>query len=284
MKKMYLQLLLVLFLVAGMSCNLLDDAGVNSGATLPSYAVTFDSQGAESMANPTVKMVKRPALTVVTLPVAPVKAGYSFDGWFTEVNGAGSEFTATTAVEADITVYAKWVIDTVVFTVTFYTDGGSSVDNQTVEEGALVTAPLPPSKTGFAFSGWYKDASFATLWDFTADTVTADTTIYAKWVAGTPKTISFDKNSADATGTMTALSGTEGVTVTLPVCTFTRTGYTFKGWALTAGGDIAFTDKASVVISAADITLYALWADNSVLYVISFNKNDLDATGTALTP
>ena len=280
MKKMFLNFLIAAIMTVTVSCNLLDESGLNNGGTLPTYAVTFDSQGAEMAANPGVKMVKRPALTVVTLPTTPVKAGNTFAGWFTEVNGAGTEFTATTAVDADITVYAKWVNSIVVFTVTFWTDNGSSIDNQTIENGGLANIPLPPAKTGFAFSGWYKDAGFKTLWNFTTDTVTADTTIYVKWVAGTPKNITFDKNHAEATGTMTAVGGAEGVTVTLSGCTFTRAGYTFKGWALTASGESAFNDKASLVIGATDMILYALWVDSSIQYVINFNKNDVDATGS----
>lgn len=41
-------------------------------------------------------------------PADPVKAGYTFDGWFTGENGTGSAFTSGTIVNADITVYAKW--------------------------------------------------------------------------------------------------------------------------------------------------------------------------------
>jgi len=75
----------------------------------PIYNVTFDSQSATAPANPTTKTVTIPVTTVVTLPTAPTKTGLTFGGWFTAVNGGGTEFTATTSVSADITVYAKWL-------------------------------------------------------------------------------------------------------------------------------------------------------------------------------
>lgn len=67
------------------------------------------------------------------------------------------------------------------FTVTFDTDGGSAVPPQTVEDGGLVTEPADPTKDTYTFDGWYKEDAFLTPWDFATDTVTADTTIYAKW-------------------------------------------------------------------------------------------------------
>jgi uncharacterized repeat protein (TIGR02543 family) len=36
-------------------------------------------------------------------------AGHTFGGWYTEQNGAGTEFTPTTPVTGTITVYAKWM-------------------------------------------------------------------------------------------------------------------------------------------------------------------------------
>ena len=44
------------------------------------------------------------------MPTNPTKEGYTFGGWYTEINGGGTEFTASTVVLKDITVYAKWLI------------------------------------------------------------------------------------------------------------------------------------------------------------------------------
>ncbi len=61
------------------------------------------------------KIENIPYDTTVTLPTAPIKTGFTFGGWFDE---HGIEFTDTTKVTANITVYAKWIGET--FTVTFW--------------------------------------------------------------------------------------------------------------------------------------------------------------------
>jgi uncharacterized repeat protein (TIGR02543 family) len=72
------------------------------------YTVTFDGQGATTQANPESKTVASPDTAINVLPAPPEKTGFVFGGWFTEINGGGTEFTISTAVTAPITVYAKW--------------------------------------------------------------------------------------------------------------------------------------------------------------------------------
>lgn len=74
------------------------------------YTVIFNSQNATTPAQPRTKKVTTPDTTIDSLPVAPVKTGYTFGGWYTAVNGGGTQFTKTTPVTADITVYAKWTV------------------------------------------------------------------------------------------------------------------------------------------------------------------------------
>lgn len=69
----------------------------------------------------------------------------------------------------------------VTHTVTFDSDGGSAVEPQVVEDGTLVTEPADPTKSDYTFAGWYKEDTFATMWDFDHDVVTEDITLYAKW-------------------------------------------------------------------------------------------------------
>ena len=51
------------------------------------------------------------------------------------------------------------MIKKVNFTVTFEVSGGSQVASQSVLNGGLATKPSDPTKTGYAFTGWYKDAN-----------------------------------------------------------------------------------------------------------------------------
>lgn len=68
------------------------------------------------------------------------------------------------------------------YTVTFNTDGGSAVPSQEVRSGSKATQPADPTKATYTFSGWYKENTFTTQFDFTA-AIVADTTVYAKWTA-----------------------------------------------------------------------------------------------------
>lgn len=67
------------------------------------------------------------------------------------------------------------------YTVVFDTDGGSTVAPQTVEEGGKVSRPEDPTRDTDTFEGWFKDDTLLEAWDFDADTVTGDITLYAKW-------------------------------------------------------------------------------------------------------
>lgn len=64
-----------------------------------------------------------------------------------------------------------------VFTVTFNSDGGTSVASQSVTEGQKATAPANPSKSGYTFVGWYNGN---TKYDFNS-AVTSNLTLTAKW-------------------------------------------------------------------------------------------------------
>lgn len=67
------------------------------------------------------------------------------------------------------------------WTVTFNTDGGSTVAEQ-IRANAPATKPDDPTKEGFDFGGWYTDAAFTTEYKFTeSEKVTQALTLYAKW-------------------------------------------------------------------------------------------------------
>ena len=55
----------------------------------------------------------------------------------------------------------------------------------------------------------------------------------------------------------------------------TRTGYTFKGWATSASGSVAYSSGAAYSSNAA-ITLYAVWEANT--YSVIFNANGANGT------
>ena len=115
---------------------------------------------------------------LVVEPDEPTKDGYSFGGWYTDVN-CTTAYDFNTPVNEDITLYAKWLAK---YTVSFDTDGGSTVESQTVVSGNKATIPaVNPTKKGYIFAGWYTDNTYTTEFDFENTIITDNTTVYAKF-------------------------------------------------------------------------------------------------------
>ena len=69
------------------------------------------------------------------------------------------------------------------YRVTFDSTGGSSVKSQDILPGGYVSAPEPPLREGYSFSGWYTkpEATRYDYWYFDYDPVYSNMTLYAKW-------------------------------------------------------------------------------------------------------
>lgn len=114
----------------------------------------------------------------VGVPAEPTNDGYSFAGWYTDVK-CTTAYDFNLPVNTDITLYAKWLAK---YTVSFDTDGGSTVESQTVVTGNKATKPaVNPTKKGYNFVGWYTDNTYTTEFDFENMIITDNTTIYAKF-------------------------------------------------------------------------------------------------------
>lgn len=168
---------------------------------LPAYVpknctVTFNSMGGSPVASKTAL-----ENTKITAPTAPTRAGYHFAGWYRESIYLNAwNFTAYIVTD-NMTLYAKWIP---LYVVTFNSQGGSPVAGKTVESGSKITAPASPTKTGYSFEGWYKNAecSMDALWDFGNDKVTGNVTLYAHWISTIQYTIKASSSNT-AYGTVT---------------------------------------------------------------------------------
>jgi uncharacterized repeat protein (TIGR02543 family) len=154
----------------------------------PTYTVTFNSQGGTAVSSQTVDHGGK-----ATEPTAPTKTGYTFGGWYKELECTNAWDFNTDTVIADVTLYAQWTINT--YTVDFNSQGGSPVSSQTVDHGGKATEPTAPTKTGYLFDGWYEESGCINAWDFDTDTVTSDVTLYAKWTID--RYVSKSGNNAD---------------------------------------------------------------------------------------
>ena len=81
-------------------------------------------------------------------------------------------------IEKNLTIDVKYDLDN--HTLTFETNGGSTIAPVTVRHGNAVARPTDPTKDKYTFIGWYVDPEFSAEYDF-ATVLEADKTIYAKF-------------------------------------------------------------------------------------------------------
>jgi len=151
-------------------------------------------------------------------------------------------------VEKDQEYVYEWVEnEKIKYTISFDSDDGTLVADQTVAYGDKATAPTPePTKDGFKLEGWYKDEAHTEKYDF-ATPVTEDIKLYAKW--DTVYTVKFNSDGGTSVADQTVANGE---TATVPVEP-TKAGYTFIEWQLNG---VAY-DFATPVTE--NITFLATW-------------------------
>jgi len=244
------------------------------------YTISFNTNGGNEVVSQQIEEGEK-----VTKPVDPSKEGYEFLGWYLN----GKYFNFETEVEGNLTLEARWkkIVEdnkdddkedeVTKYTVTFNSDGGSTVAKQTVEEGKKATEPKAPTKKGYTFKGWYLGS---TKYNF-SNKVTKNITLKAKWekveeekpntepeVTVKKYTVTFDANGGTSVAKQTIEEGKTAKEPTKP----TRTGYTFLGWYL---GDTKFDFSTSIT---KDIKLTAKWEKDDVIDVLIV-KDEGSSTG-----
>ena len=214
----------------------------------PIFTVSFDSNGGSSVSSQFVVKDKK-----AIKPANPTRSNYVFDGWYENSTLSNAWNFDTDTVVADTMLYAKW---THICTVTFDSNGGSSVPLQKVETGNKATKPASPTRSNYVFGGWYENSALTNAWNFGTDTVVSDTMLYAKWTR--IYTVNFESNG----GSLISFQKVEkGKKVTQPASP-TRPNYIFSGWFEDGTFNNAWDFDKNTVI--ADTTIFAKWSDAEV--------------------
>ncbi len=251
----------------------------------PAYAIRFDANGGDGA------MAKRvyAAGEEMALPaMAFTRDGWTFVGWATEpdgpvVYGETIEGGIDAANGATVTLYARWAQSQ--YAVHFNANGG---EGTMADESFWIGIPGGLSsnafaRTGYAFAGWATAADGAV--DFSdkalvtnlTETANATANLYAAWE---PHQYAVRFNRGAGTGSMAIQQLTYDTAADLMPNAFTRTGYTFAGWATESGGEKIYDDGAEVLNLAANagtvVNLYTTWTPNE--YTVKFDANG--GTGT----
>lgn len=215
----------------------------------------------------------------VKLPDDPVRAGYSFDGWYTAAEG-GDKVDISTLTKADVIVYAHWV--TGKYTVSFNYNFGAdeTYETATVDYGGKVTAPATdPEREGYVFSYWATTSDGTTPVDFEEFTVKKNTTFYARWRDASIVTYKVVLDYNNGTGDKAEYEVEQGGRISKSNANkATRKGYTLIGYADSA--EAKPSDAGVIKISdfpytpTASGTLYAVWEKTQYTAAFRFNYYD----------
>lgn len=153
---------------------------------------------------------------------------------------------------------AKAVATPNVYTVSFDANGGTAVDSVEVAFDSAFGALSVPTKTGYAFVGWFDGDVQVT--SETKLMKASDVKLVAKWTANAYK-VSFDANGG--TGSMAVQTFVYDAAGTLAPNAFVRKNHEFLGWTLSSGGEALFGDGEPVKNlsdeDGATVVLYAVW-------------------------
>ncbi len=189
-------------------------------------------------------------------PKSPTKENATFKYW--AKSGTTEAYDFSSPVTEDITL--KAVYDSI-YTVTFDSNGGSSVSSQTVKAGENVIEPKNPTKENTSFKQWVKvnnDGSAATeAYDFSQPVKESFT---LKAVYATTHKVTFDNGSTTSVQYIE-----DGVSVVEPKSP-TKENATFKYWV--KNGTTDAYDFSTPVTE--DITLKATY---DAIYTVKFNTN-----------
>ena len=161
--------------------------------------------------------------TCATLPTAPTKQGYEFDGW--SINGVNVvDNISTTPVTSNVIYKAVF---TKLHTVTFMVENEVE-DTQTIRNGEYATNVSIESTTYKVFNGWTLNGSIV---DITTQKIVSDTTFIASFTY--KHKVDFIVDGEEYNSQIV----TSGTCATLPEDP-TKQGYEFDGWSLTPNGEV----------------------------------------------
>lgn len=262
----------------------------NTGGSVPTTAQVDKVQNTTNVATPANTFLK---------------AGRTFDGWYTTSNYSGGTKYAVGApitVTANTTLYAIWQA-----TVTYDLNGGTgtAVNSQTGNEGASVQTPNSDATlANFNFDGWNTLANGqGTDYAVGANlTLSSNITLYAKWSPIT-FTITYSIQGSDNGTAPANTTGNGNVQLRPNSGNLAKNNSTFRGWNSQpncAGTDYAASGNFNLV---ANVTLYpcfdaivnnpqpaakqkaaVVWKNpNAIVYTTELTKQELNAVGTIPT-
>ncbi len=198
--------------------------------------------------------------TQIQLIDAPVKPGYTFDGWLDSTNN-NNVATSPYTVTSDVTFTASYTKDIVYYTFSYEVDG-EIVETTTKAEGTVITLDRVETKAGYRFAGWSVDGNITG-----SVTLNSDTVAVAEFVK--QYTLTLKAEGAED------ITITDDLNKTIDLTAYaiaTKTGHTTDGWTLNG-------ELVTEVTLDADKEVVAKWTP--VNYAITYNVDGVETTESA---
>ena len=161
MKKIFTSVVAIILFIALVGCTF--------SGTKTTVKIDFDTDGGSP-----VEAIIAKAGEEITMPANPTKEGFTFGGWYSDIDLTESFEFPEAMPEVGITLYAKWLV-----TLTFDANGGSSVAPIVGEPGGIFNLPANPTREGFVFVGWFYDAEYQNKLTYVLPKTNA--TVKARW-------------------------------------------------------------------------------------------------------
>ncbi len=234
----------------------------------PVYSVSYNGNEATTGTAPVDSTAYSTGATAIVLSKGTLgKAGYVFEGW-RDVNDNLYQPGDTYQVNANVTFTASWTeVITPAYTVSFDPNGGAGnvPDSAVYNANSTVTVPgntgtpVPLSKSGYTFSGWYANS---TLYSGSNNTfiITSNVTLYAQWTPNSIYTATFNGNTNTDGQDPLIVAQFAGTTLTAPAgSTFAKTNFIFMSWNTKSDGTGTDVLPGTQSIISANNVYYAKW-------------------------
>ena len=250
------------------------------------FSLTYNLNAADAgwVSDPGVRHYRLGAALKLLTQSYVTRAGYTFDGWYTDA-GCTTAFTTATMPAENITLYAKWTAQGgISYTVEHYQQ------NVTDDEYTLAETESKTGATGqLTAAGSKSYPGFTAPQSITQQIVKGDgSTVVQVYYTRNEYTLTYNLNGSGASWTDSAENKFHtdryGAGVTHPSANdLSRAGYAFGGWytdeACTSGNEFTAT-----TMPAENTPLYAKWNAGEVNYTVNYYLQNVDGTTYPDTP
>jgi uncharacterized repeat protein (TIGR02543 family) len=212
------------------------------------YSITFETQGGSTIPNLVLDFG-----SVINVPTAPIKIGYTFDGWFNDALSNEEVVVPSTMPATHLTWFAKWIINT--HTVTFLNHTNEIIQTFSLDYGLNIESTPAIVRPGYRFLGWSLHGERV---DFSTFTMPDEAVLFSPVFEGL--TVQLKLITMDATLTIEATSGEAiGALPILPM----NVGYSFIGWSLAPLDHDQLINENYVVPNVETLMLFPIWSESN---------------------